>query len=170
MESLKRWFSARSPLFKVVVILLALVLVFRVLQAMFANNFTMFVVSGLVVLALFVLDSVRAGSNREATAEQTLGRNGELVLGLAIVLTVVFGGVSLASAVVRIDRSKSLMSREFPWVAIGQSEVVAAHIMVRDNVPCVVITEAGRVAGMVTWMALYKAIVSSRPESGREGG
>jgi CBS domain-containing protein len=81
-----------------------------------------------------------------------------------------------ADAWVRYDRAaadrpvEELMSREFPWVDIEQSEVVAAHIMVRDNVPCVVITEAGKVAGMVTWMALYKAIVSSRPESGREGG
>jgi hypothetical protein len=32
-----------------------------------------------------------------------------------------------------------------------------------------VVTEAGKVAGMVTWMALCKAIVSPRPDSGREG-
>jgi CBS domain-containing protein len=77
---------------------------------------------------------------------------------------------------VRYDRAaadrpvEELMSREFPWVDIGQSEIVAAHIMVRDNVPCVVVTEAGKVAGMVTRMALYKAIVSSRPDSRREEG
>jgi micrococcal nuclease len=106
MESFKRWFSARSPLFKVVVVLLALVLAFRVLQAMFANSFTMFVVSGLVVLTLLVLHSVRAGSNPEVTPEQTLGRNVNLVLGLAIVLTIVFGGVSLASAVFGSDESE----------------------------------------------------------------
>ena len=63
-----------------------------------------------------------------------------------------------------------LMSKEFPWVDIEQSEVVAAHIMVRDNVPCVVVTEAGKVAGTVTRMALCKAIVSSRPDSGGEEG
>ncbi len=107
MESFKRWFSAHSPLFKVVVILLALVLAFHVLQTMFANSFTTFVVSGLVVLALFVLHFVRAGSDPEVTPEQTLGRNANLVLSWAIVLTVLFGGVSLASAVLRIDRSKS---------------------------------------------------------------
>ena len=112
MESFKRWFSARSPLFKVVVVLLALVLAFRLLQAMFANSFTMFVVSGLVVLALLVLHSVRAGSNREATSEQTLGRNGDLVLGLAIVLTVVFGGVSLASAVFGSDEPEQAAAPE----------------------------------------------------------
>jgi CBS domain-containing protein len=77
---------------------------------------------------------------------------------------------------VRYDRAaadrpvEELMSREFPWVDIGQSEVVAAHIMVRDNVPCLVITEDGKVAGMVTRMALYKAIVSSRRDSRREEG
>jgi CBS domain-containing protein len=65
---------------------------------------------------------------------------------------------------------EQLMSREFPRVDIGQSEVVAAHIMVRDNVPCVVVTEDGKVAGMVTRMALYKAIVGSRPDSRREEG
>ncbi len=62
------------------------------------------------------------------------------------------------------------MSREFPWVDIEQSEVVAAHIMVRDNLPCVVVTEVGKVAGMVTRIALCKAIISSRPDSGREEG
>ena len=65
---------------------------------------------------------------------------------------------------------EELLSKEFPWVDIEQSEVVAAHIMVRDNVPRVVVTEAGKVAGMVTRMALCKAIVSSRPDSGGEGG
>jgi CBS domain-containing protein len=65
---------------------------------------------------------------------------------------------------------EELMSREFPWVDIEQSEVVAAHIMVRDNASCVVVTEAGKVAGMVTRMSLCKAIVSSRPNFGREEG
>jgi CBS domain-containing protein len=77
---------------------------------------------------------------------------------------------------VRYDRAaadrpvEELMSKEFPWVDILQSEVVAAHMMVRDNVPCVVVTEAGKVAGLVTRIALYKAIVSSRPDSGLEEG
>ena len=77
---------------------------------------------------------------------------------------------------VRYDRAaadrpvEELMSREFPWVDIEQSEVVAAHNMVRGNVPCVVVAEAGKVAGMVTWMAFYKAIVRSRFDSRREEG
>jgi CBS domain-containing protein len=77
---------------------------------------------------------------------------------------------------VRYDRAaadrpvEELMSREFPWVDIEQSEVVAAHIMARDNVSCVVVTEAGKVAGLVTRMAFYKALVSSRPDSRGEGG
>jgi hypothetical protein len=42
--------------------------------------------------------------------------------------------------------------------------------MVRGNVPCVVVTEAGKVAGMVTRIAFYKAIVRSRFDSRREEG
>jgi CBS domain-containing protein len=61
---------------------------------------------------------------------------------------------------IRYDRAaadrpvEELMSKEFPWVDILQSEVVAAHMMVRDNVPYVVVTEAGKVAGLVTRIAL----------------
>jgi CBS domain-containing protein len=65
---------------------------------------------------------------------------------------------------VRYDRSavdrpvEELMDREVPEVDIEHSEIVAAHKMVHDGVPCVVGTEAGRTVGIVTRMDLYKAI------------
>jgi CBS domain-containing protein len=52
-----------------------------------------------------------------------------------------------------------LMDREVPAVDIEHSEIVAAHKMLRDGAPCVVVTEAGRVAGIVTRTDLYRAII-----------
>ena len=60
-----------------------------------------------------------------------------------------------------VDRPvEELMDGEAPSVDIEHSEIVAAHKMLRDGAPCVVVTEAGRVAGIVTRTDLYKAIIS----------
>jgi CBS domain-containing protein len=69
---------------------------------------------------------------------------------------------------VRYNRSamdwpvEELMDRETPAVDIERSEIVAAHKMVHEGVPCVVVTEASLAVGMVTRMDLYKAITSCR--------
>jgi CBS domain-containing protein len=69
---------------------------------------------------------------------------------------------------VRYNRSamewpvEELMDREAPAVDIEHSEIVAAHKMVHDGAPCVVVTDSGRVAGVVTRTDLYKAIISSK--------
>jgi CBS domain-containing protein len=69
---------------------------------------------------------------------------------------------------VRYNRSatdwpvEELMDREVPAVDIEHSEIVAAHKMVRDGAPCIVVTDAGRVVGIVTRTDLYKAIISCK--------
>ncbi len=71
-----------------------------------------------------------------------------------------------ADSWVRYNRSavdqpvEELMDREAPAVDIEHSEIVAAHKMVQDGAPCVVVTDAGRVVGIVTRTDLYKAIIS----------
>jgi CBS domain-containing protein len=57
---------------------------------------------------------------------------------------------------------EELMDREVPAVDIEHSEIVAAHKMVHDGAPCVVVTDSGRVAGIVTRTDLYKAIISCK--------
>jgi CBS domain-containing protein len=60
-----------------------------------------------------------------------------------------------------VDRPvEESMDREVPSVNIEHSEIVAAHKMLHDGAPCVVVTEAGRVASIVTCTDLYKAIIS----------
>ncbi len=44
---------------------------------------------------------------------------------------------------------EELMDREASEVDIEHSEIVAAHKMIHDGAPCVVVTDAGRVAGIV---------------------
>ena len=52
-----------------------------------------------------------------------------------------------------------VMSKHVSQVELGTSEVVAAHKMVHDGVSSVVVTDAGKVVGIVTRLDLYAAIV-----------
>lgn len=52
-----------------------------------------------------------------------------------------------------------VMSSEVSQIELGTSEVAAAHKMVHDGVPSVVVTREGRVAGVVGRLDLYAAIV-----------
>ena len=52
-----------------------------------------------------------------------------------------------------------VMSEQVSQVELGTSEVVAAHKMVHDGVSSVVVTDAGKVVGIVTRLDLYAAIV-----------
>ncbi len=58
------------------------------------------------------------------------------------------------------DRPVSeVMSEQVSSVEVGTSEVVAAHKMVHDGVSSVVVTDNGKVVGIVTRLALYAAII-----------
>ena len=58
------------------------------------------------------------------------------------------------------DRSVSeVMSEQVSYVELGTSEVVAAHKMVHDGVSSVVVTEGGKVVGIVNRLDLYAAII-----------
>jgi CBS domain-containing protein len=57
-----------------------------------------------------------------------------------------------------------LMDREVPQVDLEHSEIVAAHKMLHEDAPCVVVTDAGRVVGLVTRTDLYKAITSCKAD------
>ena len=52
-----------------------------------------------------------------------------------------------------------VMSKQVSQVEVGASEVVAAHKMVHDGVSSVVVTDSGKVVGIVTRLDLYAAIV-----------
>ncbi len=52
-----------------------------------------------------------------------------------------------------------VMSRDVSQIELGTSEVVAAHKMVHDGVSSVVVTDKGKVVGIVTRLGLYAAIV-----------
>ena len=51
------------------------------------------------------------------------------------------------------------MSTNVSYVEVGTSEVVAAHKMVHDGVSSVVVTDDGKVVGIVTRLDLYSAIL-----------
>ena len=53
-----------------------------------------------------------------------------------------------------------VMSKQVSQVNLGTSEVVAAHKMVHDGVSSVVVTDDGKVVGIVTRLDLYSAIVN----------
>jgi CBS domain-containing protein len=52
-----------------------------------------------------------------------------------------------------------VMSTNVSYVEVGTSEVVAAHKMVHDGVSSVVVTDDGKVVGIVTRLDLYSAIL-----------
>jgi CBS domain-containing protein len=57
-----------------------------------------------------------------------------------------------------------VMSKEVSQIELGKSEVVVAHKMVHDGVSSVVVTEAGKVVGIVTRLDLYAAIIDVVPD------
>ncbi len=58
------------------------------------------------------------------------------------------------------DRPVSeVMSKQVSCVGLGQSEIIVAHKMVHEGVSSVVVTENGRVVGIVNRLDLYSAIV-----------
>ncbi len=54
---------------------------------------------------------------------------------------------------------REVMSREISQIDLGHSEIEAAHRMVHDGVPSVVVTENGKPVGVVNRLDLYAAIV-----------
>ena len=58
------------------------------------------------------------------------------------------------------DRPVSeVMTQKVSQIDVGKSEIVAAHKMVHDGVSSVVVTEGGRVVGIVNRLDLYAAIL-----------
>jgi CBS domain-containing protein len=58
------------------------------------------------------------------------------------------------------DRPVSeVMSTQVSQIELGKSQVVAAHKMVHDGVSSVIVTDNGKVVGVVTRLDLYAAIV-----------
>jgi micrococcal nuclease len=99
VERLRRWFLARSLPVKIVLVLLGAWLVISVLQALYANVFALFLASLAIFVLLLVAHVVRAGSDSDRPPEQTLGRWGAAVASVAMVTTILFGGVALAKTV-----------------------------------------------------------------------
>ena len=54
---------------------------------------------------------------------------------------------------------REVMSREVSQIDLGHSEIEAAHRMVHDGVPSVVVIEDGKPVGVVSRLDLYAAIV-----------
>jgi CBS domain-containing protein len=58
------------------------------------------------------------------------------------------------------DRPVSeVMTKKVSQIDVGRSEIVAAHKMVHDGVSSVVVTEHGKVVGIVNRLDLYAAIL-----------
>ena len=57
-----------------------------------------------------------------------------------------------------------VMSKEVSQIEVGKSEILVAHKMVHDGVSSVVVTEAGKVVGIVTRLDLYAAIIDNGPD------
>ena len=63
------------------------------------------------------------------------------------------------------DRPVSeVMSEQVSHVEVGTSEVVAAHKMVHDGVSSVVVTDNGKVVGIVTRLDLYAAVIGIKAD------
>ena len=56
-----------------------------------------------------------------------------------------------------------VMSTEVSQVELGKSEVVVAHKMVHDGVSSVVVTEGGKVVGVVNRLDLFAAVIGAKP-------
>jgi CBS domain-containing protein len=56
------------------------------------------------------------------------------------------------------------MSTEVSQIEIGKSEVVVAHKMVHDGVSSVVVTEGGKVVGVVYRLDLFAAVIGAKPD------
>ncbi len=57
-----------------------------------------------------------------------------------------------------------VMSTEVSQIEIGKSEVVVAHKMVHDGVSSVVVTEGGKVVGVVNRLDLFAAVIGDKPD------
>ena len=57
-----------------------------------------------------------------------------------------------------------VMSTEVSQVDLGDSEVVVAHKMVHDGVSSVVVTEGGKVVGVVNRLDLFAAVIGAKPD------
>jgi CBS domain-containing protein len=57
-----------------------------------------------------------------------------------------------------------VMSTEVSQIEIGKSEVVVAHKMVHDGVSSVVVTEGGKVVGVVYRLDLFAAVIGAKPD------
>ena len=59
-----------------------------------------------------------------------------------------------------------VMSREVSQVELGRSEVAAAHKMVHDGASSVMVTENGKLVGIVNRLDLYAAVVGIETDQG----
>ncbi len=57
-----------------------------------------------------------------------------------------------------------VMSKQVSHVELGSSEIVAAHKMVHDGVSSVVVTEGGKVVGVVNRLDLFAAVIGAKPD------
>jgi len=57
-----------------------------------------------------------------------------------------------------------IMATNVSRIELGKSEVIAAHKMVHDGVSSVVVTDNGKVVGIVNRLDLYAAIIGLKPD------
>ena len=57
-----------------------------------------------------------------------------------------------------------VMTTDVSHVELGISEVVVAHKMVHDGVSSVVVTEGGKVVGVVNRLDLFAAVIGAKPD------
>ncbi len=63
------------------------------------------------------------------------------------------------------DRPVSeVMSTQVSQIELGKSEVVAAHKMVHDGVSSVIVTDNGKVVGIVTRLDLFAAVIGAKSD------